>query len=244
MTGNLPILSALLPGPTHAIRILLCVTALWSTGGVATMILYSGTAAVRHRVWALACAASLLLPALIFLLPEVSIGPPEQIHRATVSPIVTTPVEPRSIVERGAFKSDTRLADSSPKATSRNPEPATAVHSSPWLALSWRAWLIIAWAIPFLWLMVRHGRAIRAAKNMIASATPIIDEITVQSFAHLVGKMAVRQIPALVESRHTTSPLCAGSLHSAIVLPESRRGWSLEQMGTALTHELAHAHRR
>ena len=244
MTGNLTILSTLLSGQTHAIRIFLCVTALWGIAGVATIILWRGSAAVRHRIWALACAASLVLPALIFLLPEVRIGPPAQIRRDTVSPMAANPVESRSIIERGGVTSDARLAVITPKTTSPNPEPDTAGDRSSWLVVSWQAWLIVAWVIPFIWLMVRHGRAIRAAKNMIASATPITNEPMLQTFTHLVGKMALRRIPALVESRHTTSPLFVGSVHSAIVLPESWRGWSLEHMGAVLTHELAHAHRR
>ena len=73
----IPLISQALSEPgvaPFAVRLTFAVTAAWAVAAFASLALRSSPAALRHRIWSLATAAVLALPALIAVLPEWRVG--------------------------------------------------------------------------------------------------------------------------------------------------------------------------
>ena len=243
-----------------ALRILLSVTVVWLIAVVASLALRRWPAALRHRVWALATAAVLLLPALLVVLPEWRVGVIELPKaQADVSgpPPGETSVLARDGVPRPAVSVAGGTVPLSDAAPSRGGRPAGAVpgrtapldrpapvnDAAPVPATPWRTVAFIAWLVPTAWLLARQALAMAASAGLVRRAT-VVDATGAARLLALAQRLGLRRVPALGETSAVDSPLCLGCARACILLPTGWREWPAARLDAVLTHELAHVARR
>lgn len=109
--------------------------------------------------------------------------------------------------------------------------PAVRVTATPHAA-TWPSVLASIWAGGALVVALRIGRGHRAARRLLATATP-----TAWRTSNMPG------VP-LLRSEAITSPMTIGVLRPRIVLPAAADAWSPERLRAVFIHELGHVRRR
>jgi TonB family protein len=192
------------------------VTLLLAGAWVLTGILRRHSAALRHRIWAIAIVASLALPIVAVIVPAWH-----------VIPAAAPPSTPQVTVI---------ISASVPLSTS-----AVAPVRHNWdINTLWRALLVI-WAaggtLFFLRLIAGLVRLARiAAYSRRAPAWPCAEIV-----AKLRERFGVRRKIRVLESPDAaTMPMTWGLLRPRIVLPASASEWDAERRRVVLSHEFAH----
>jgi beta-lactamase regulating signal transducer with metallopeptidase domain len=243
------------------VRLVFAVSLVWLTAALVVVVLRRGSAALRHRVWALSIVAVLALPVLIPGLPEFRMGwfdiaignkaaaaaaLPGRSTRASAAeaglPSYTGADRPPvRHVESGNSAPNVPRGVPVVEADSMSepmPEIVTALSS----AKRW-GWLetgILFWAVPTVAGLLWMVRSVRAARRLVRQSTAIDDSFCEELLRRLIQRCGYRGAVALRQSDATWSPLCVGSWRPCIVLPTGWRNWTAEQLGAAMSHELAH----
>ena len=207
------------------VRLLIAVTAIWLCAGLASILLQSSSAALKHRLWAVSIAAALLMPLLVLILPEWRLGiirsePQVQIvadaQRSLPAPVVASHIEAAAAEESDRVPVNRSLHAASIEAEPRNPSPIqaapplvsaqppehkiapTTVDLGHSFSLSWL--ILLAWAIPAIWLGVRMILSRRAVSHLIRQTLPVNDRWRT-AFARLCEKHGTAQPLLRVTSR-------------------------------------------
>jgi beta-lactamase regulating signal transducer with metallopeptidase domain len=117
---------------------------------------------------------------------------------------------------------------------------SSADSSSLWLAILFGVWAAgtVAGLLRILWSFCCIRRVLRQTQEIQDPACERIVQRLVKRIIS-IGRPA-----ELLQSGETVSPICIGLWNCRIVLPANWRGWSEEELRSALTHELAHVSRR
>ena len=247
-------------GPAEfALRVTFAVTATWAVAGLATLALRSSPAALRHRLWSLATAATLALPALLLVLPEWRVGVialPEgrvavdtgtraeaPVTSPDAPPLGGTP-GPSLLPGRPLTHAGPPPAPTAPgKVTAATAAPPPTVAATPARQFSPAAVGILLWLLPAAWLLARHAVAVVVSRRIVRGATAA-DASAARRLSVLARRLGVGAAPVLLESAAVDAPLCLGCVRHAILLPPGWRRWPGERLDAVLTHELAHVARR
>ncbi|RKG73318.1 M56 family metallopeptidase, partial [Corallococcus terminator] len=121
--------------------------------------------------------------------------------------------------------------------------------SSRWLR-SWSgsstvAWsLLLVWGAGVLWQVLGHVRAWRQVQGMRERARPLKHPVLEEEAEFLASEAGLRRPPLLLVSDEVMSPLAAGLVSPAIVLPSKAvREFPEDALRMALAHEVAHLRR-
>lgn len=225
---------------------------------VVCRLLHRKSAAVRHRVWAIAVVVSLLMPLAVGFMPHLTIAQlPEQLAARVESseaptlasktaPIFTAPREtaaltPSTLVAQPSVFTETgsdMLANSLalPLAATAANNAGRPVFTSQLILLSLWGIGVCVVAAPFLWmLLVQWSRKRRLEL--------IQDNLWNASVAALSRKLKLGRSVKTFESARGTVPAVFGVLRPYLVVPDNWRDWSDEQRTCILLHELAHVKR-
>ena len=202
---------------------------LWQAGAVAAMVwlVFKWTprinAATRYAVWWAVLAVVVLLPVVTGI--EWQRGP-----RPT-TPGETAWTKPTTEAAPEPFSGPVSL-------TRSQPAPDTVD------AGDWPAGVLAAWAMVCLFLLVRIGWSYRHLRAIKRRAQPAPSTLQVQFGARLLACRMRRRVRLLVSS-DIGSPLAAGFLHPAVLLPEPLvKQFTEAELDHVLLHELAHMARR
>jgi beta-lactamase regulating signal transducer with metallopeptidase domain len=213
-------------------------------------------AASRHAVWWLVLALAVLLP-LGFAVGEVSQVPARPwlptatLSRGPAGPIPFVPGRFVAAVPQGA--TPYRPAVPAGRFASGNPVPSrwrpAAVSISPAAPLQlraggWSRWFPILWAGIFAAQLGRlawsYGR-LRGIKLRSSQAPPELSD----SFRKWAAACAIRRPVRLLISDDVATPLAAGFLHPAVIVPFRVVGeFGKAELEHILLHELSHLARR
>src|SRR5688572_5939828 len=218
-------------------------TILLLVAGAGTLVLRRSSAAMRHLVWALACAGVLVLPVASALLPNwrvaawPSLDKPvafnaEQIAGATLtaSSRASEPVAkpaPNHVVE-----------SSSTRAT---PIVGNAVRfrlTSDWAALVFPIWLS---GVVAVLLLVALGMARVAWLDRVTK--PAQDESWLLLVEQLSRELGLTRTVRVLQAQAPAMPMTWGIRRPAILLPAEADAWPAERRRDVLLHELAHVKR-
>jgi len=219
-------------------------TILLLVAAAGTLVLRRSSAAMRHLVWALACAGVLVLPVASALLPD---------WRLLAWPSLEMPV---------GFKAEQTagepLTASSPRAvTGANPAPSAGVvetHAiaaatvaddavrfrltTDWTALVFPIWLS---GVVVVLLLVALGMARIAWLDRVTQ--PAQDESWLLLVEQLSRKLGLTRSVRVLQAQAPAMPMTWGIRRPAILLPAEADDWSDERRRDVLLHELAHVKR-
>jgi beta-lactamase regulating signal transducer with metallopeptidase domain len=173
-------------------------------------------AATRYAVWWAVLAVVVLLPVVTGI--EWRAQPPAPPLQAAELPLVARAVSP---------------AQSSPQPSSHTID-----------AGDWPVGVFAAWALVSLLLLARIGWSYRHLRRIKCRARPASPELQFHFDTWLLACRITRKVRLLV-STEIGSPMAAGFLHPAVLLPEPLVDQFTEaELDHVLLHELAHIARR
>ncbi|HRI53340.1 MAG TPA: M56 family metallopeptidase, partial [Pseudomonadota bacterium] len=90
---------------------------------------------------------------------------------------------------------------------------------------------------------LRIGAGWLGVRRLLRAAPKVRDPQWLTLLHDAQRELGVRRPVRLLRSHRSGTPLCAGTLHPAIVLPRQAQSWSAERRRLVLLHELAHIRR-
>ncbi len=193
------------------------------------------TAAARHAVWAGAILATLALPFLSGVLPPLRLPLP---FAATETP------RPISASLGGSGTAP----DNAPPQAARSGLPDGAVSDRAGGGGAWsedqlaRA-MIALWMLGVLFLLARRVVAEVEVRRILRRARRACDPRVARLCAGIARSSGLRRPVRLLVSDEITSPVVAGLLRPAVLLPAAVT-WAEAELSTVLIHELGHVRRR
>jgi len=230
---QLPIESGAIAG--FVVRLAFAVTAALLCAVLVSTLSKRFSAALRHKVWSFGIVVSLLIPAMLLVVPERRLG---LIGSNGIAIEPTTIVQGSSAPQSKFVSNDVGEppVENAPVvvATGSAKVPVAVARVRTFSAMTW---LCIGWSIPAFLLMARLIWGAIVARAAVRRATTVDLE---GNFSRLIADQA----PVVLESPAVQSPLCVGWFRSTILLPTNWRAWSRDQLQAVLIHELAHVARR
>jgi beta-lactamase regulating signal transducer with metallopeptidase domain len=219
-------LAQLIAAPSWFLSLLavaLRVSALLAVALAAVLLLRRRAAAVRHHIWAVALAASLMVPAVTWLLPPLEL-------RVLPSSL---PAQPE--VRSAAFELPAPLAL---RAFRLETAPATWQSAFPLAVSDWLALVLIAGGGLFFFRLVADWIRVWVWAQR---SRPIFDD-RLGRFEVLARRVGVGQV-RLVEAFDEVLPMTWGIWRPTVLLPSQSRTWSETRFEAVVLHELAHVRR-
>lgn len=226
---------------------------------LAAWMLRRSSAALRHSIWSLTLLCLILLPFVLWAVPQwrVPVLPAEAIpKRGTAPSTVPSPSEPVaeplpaeipatprtiSLVEDSSKVVRTTIPPvSSPQPTATNETEAASempiVGERPIAVWSLFGWLTGA----MIFGLVLASRLVRV-RRFRQQSRPNPDELWLRLFAELTQRL--RRSVELREHSQPIVPMTCGILRPAVLVPEASRQWDDSMKRSVLLHELAHVRR-
>jgi len=236
-------------------------TVLLAAAAIATVVSRRrSTAAVRHLIWSLAIAGTLILPAISATLPSWNVLP--SLWNAggtrrdangvtpavpTMIPVVSRPPAPTAAAEHADTNhpgNDSARPPVGERSTTSETAAAGAfasrVDTGRGVSIDWilAAWLAGFSAVMARWLLGRIWLHRLARGAGVLRAGPIAD-----SAAQAMRELHVRRPTDLLTSPRCSTPMTWGVIRPKVLLPAGLATWPAERRRLALLHELAHVKR-
>jgi beta-lactamase regulating signal transducer with metallopeptidase domain len=227
---------------------------------VASIVLRSASAALRHLVWTLALSSALFLPIASFALPKWQLplvritegSAPVGIALATDLPAQTdlprqTDLPPKGGSYRigagdtshGQVASAFRRKD---LASEGAPQPSA--RASIFENLSWQQMLGAIWLLGAMVIIARILIGL-AAVRWLSTRTQEITDSAWLPMAHAMARdMGVSARLRFLRSGRASMPVATGIFRPAVIMPSDADTWSESRLRIVLLHELAHVKRR
>ena len=219
-----------------------------AAAGLATSLLKSSSAALRHTIWTMAILAVAAMPLVVATTPRLDVG---------VLPASTSVSElagPR--VQAGEFAAGLdRLPE--PRAVAGNrPEvlpaerpaaevtPTWASATTTSIQFDWRWALIVVWLVGAGIVALRFGLGWFGLRRIKRKTEPVADVRFRLAAIRLARSIGIRRQVGLVWGEPGSMPLTWGLFKQAISLPGDARDWEADRVIAVMTHELAHIKRR
>jgi TonB family protein len=184
------------------------------SAAVLTMLLRRSSAAVRHAIWILAMAASILVPLAALLVPQ---------FEWSVLPKASTGVTFLRIEDKEVGSSQTATI---PDLTDR---------------MTFRLKFIWVLGISFVWL--RLLMATLAVRRLTRNAIVPMDDHWRKLMTEVRSAFHIRRPVRLLFTEGNISPMTWGVWRHTILMPSTADAWSNERRRLVLAHEIAHVKR-
>lgn len=222
-------------------------TVLLAGAGVLSLALRRTSASVRHFVWSVALAGSLVIPALMLVLPAWTVpilpAPPAAFvadPAADLQMAPTAPTEGEPSVRQERSGAPAQGVVGAPPQSSPS-ETGSALAHLAGLLLPGTGTLLALWGAGALLLVGRlvagHIRVRRMAKR--TTAAPAWEPL-----AQVLSEQAgVALTPRFVESAASAMPMTWGLFRPVVMVPSVAAEWPESRLRAVLLHELAHVKR-
>ena len=216
-------------------------TAVLAAAAALTWCLRRGSAAARHAVWAAAIAATLAIPLLSVVIPEIRIAclPP------ALDPGTALFGAPRTIA-RGPLAAGER-SERSERSERLGSRPAAGSSRAALAGSRERlaVWPELVWLLGVLALGARRLVAMLRVRRLISRAEPVTDRRILRVFGEAARRSGAR--PGAVELRigdEIPAPATAGAARAVVMLPAKAAHWMDAELAAVFAHELGHVVRR
>ncbi len=238
-------------------------TLIWSLTGSLSLLCRRGSAALRHRLWGLSCAAVLIAPlaALTVPLPRSLVWPVPLLKVAVTAPAVElSAVEmpephftemaldagpehgPPMFVDIGELSESAPQTDYVPVAFEDAVSPASSAPPRDW-GPSLTAVLIGLWCAGLLVALAHSVLARRRITGLLRRSLAVTHEPVLQLARDLTQRLGLRRPVRVLTSAETAVPFVTGVACPALVLPTGFGAWPAERLPVVLVHELMHVKR-
>ncbi len=251
-----------------ALDIVLKATLVLAMAAVVTIMLRKSSAALRHRVWAMAFAVLLMLPLANTLLPGLSwrVVPPEWKVANAINSVrhAQPPVAGDINVHSRRIPAEASSAHAHPAAApegqppivprtpkqgmvpnqpavaaaSSNPSPIAAAESPK--AVDRSTWLLLVWLAGALAVMLPLVIGIIGNRRFKQRGRQLLDSDWQKLLEELSQRLRLRRKVLLLLGGPEQMPMTFGWLRPCVVLPCDSASWSPDRRTMVLVHELAH----
>jgi TonB family protein len=197
---------------------------------VLNRLLRRSSAAVRHLVWTLGLSAMLLLPIFSLLAPAWNVP--------AISPRIADGLNDPGLKEtarHAAVLPNPHLR----KLLPARPHPLAAENAGRYLPWG----IVILYFMGFIVVAMRVAVGEMRVRRLVNCSHPFDLSRANVIVAHICARLRMSRKIRIQISPETGMPFTWGGLRPTIVLPESARSWSEEQLSFVLGHELAHVSR-
>lgn len=236
-------------GTLVVVQVTLLLTFAWAI----TALLRRHSAAIRHRVWILAVAGSLVAPVFVVYLPKyrVPVLPAAQTNNG--SPTVASASAASMPARETVLKQEVAPSFSVSQSSGTSSHPVTEVNRvdhladqrstevvAPVGAFQWATILAVVWATGFAVSAVRMGAQWWALGRVISQSNPLIDDAWQADTAWAAKILGLRRIPRILVGATSTMPMVAGAIRPCLIVPRGAEAWPKERRRHVLLHEVAH----
>ena len=210
-----------------------------------TVLLSRSTAAMRHLVWALACAGVLVLPAASAIMPDWSVRQwpsldvpaafdAEQI--AAKEPVATQATPPTT--------PDLRAGGLTPPESPASAVTAGGSASTRWrLTPDWPALILPLWLAGAALVLASLALGLARIAWLGRTALPVRDRTWLALIAELTQQLGITRPIRVLRASGPAMPMTWGVRHPVVLLPAEADAWPMERRRDVLLHELAHIKR-
>ena len=211
------------------VDVVLKVTVLLGTAALLARALSRRSAAARHQVWAVAIAASLMMPVIALVAPQWTIAvlpsPRSSLTRRRArAPVVATAADPVFEPLPATTPSESVGPASAPASASRFSTPITI-----WLIGVLLVLARLAFGTAHVWWIARRA--------MPATTWAPLGERLAQS-------LGIERPVTFLSGDEDAMPMACGLVRARVLLPAEADDWPVERQRVVLLHELAHVKRR
>lgn len=238
-------------------------TLIWSLTGWLSLLCRRGSAALRHRLWGLSCAAVLIAPlaALTVPLPRSLMWSVPLLKVAVTAPAVELSTvempEPHftemgleagqehglpMFVDIGEMSAPVPQPEYVPVALEDMKSPASSAPPRD-LVPSLSAVLIGLWCAGLLVALAHGVLARRRIAGILRRSLAVTHEPVLQLARELTQRLGLRRPVRVLTSAETAVPFVTGIACPALVLPTGFGAWPAERLPVVLVHELMHVKR-
>lgn len=217
-----------------------------STAGLMMAVLRVRSTSTRLITWTAVLYAALGMPALTWVLPEVSIPAPNFLHRAAVP----RPSDDIQIPTSSPASPDVRMqakrslpANGIQTISVSTAAPRDADHASARPSISWNVLAMGVYLTLALTLLARLVVGIILGQKLIRASDTVEDQRLAQSLTCHAHSRGIRSVPHVAESELISVPVTMGILRATILLPASWREWDDAKLNAVLAHEVSHVAR-
>lgn len=209
-------------------------TLLLALTAVLTWFCAASSAGMRHFLWTLGVAGTLLVPLLVVIAPRWPAPPPVQ---SAVS-VVAKPVDENAVIlQQSKAGQAPTLSVGKPEADNAGPVviPLSYLPLTQLFALLW----VFGAVYLFTVMLIRR----RHVLLLINAATPVTDPAWLNALAQAEATLGVHGQVRLLTSDEITVPCAAGVRRPTVLVPVNAHDWTDERRMLVLLHEMAHIHR-
>lgn len=210
---------------TSLLLFLVKLTVVLLLGAAVSTLSRRRSASVRHMVWAITIAASIVLPFAARTAPRLRVAVP-QTWAPKAAPRWTASAPSAGVDAVGPQHPAAAAVDADPPAAPVKVHPVSV--------------LLMLWISGFLavvtWFVAGHVTLLRVLRHANAADDGEWNALVAES----MREMNVRRDVRVVLSDKATAPFTSGAFRPVIVLPSDASTWPSPQRRAALLHELAH----
>ena len=213
--------------------LLLKVSVILSMTLVAARLLNRAPATARHRLWSLAFAAMLLLPALAASLPALRVPVPD----GWTSPAPAAAVSSTTWTSVNA-PPPARVTPSVGSLSEPAPPVVSAEPVRQWPSVS--SVLFAIWLMGVVGAMATVLHSLWRVRRLARTAEVVSDDEWQRAAMTISAQLDVRQPVTLLSSDEVSTPMAGGIWRPAVFLPKAAGAWTAEHRDLVLAHEMAH----
>lgn len=220
------------------------VVLLLAAGGA--LLLRHSSAAIRHQVWALACAGVLVLPLAAALLPNWRVAAWPKLDVPVTFDAKQVAGEPLDHQTTTIRRTDVEPVSSAPpraatRATTVAPIPDGAARFQ--ITPDWTAFIVPVWLGGAAIVLMLVGIGMARIWWLDRVTPPARDEAWPLLVEELSRELGVTRYVRVLQARVPAMPMTWGIRRPAILLPAEADEWPAAQRRDVLLHELAHVKR-
>jgi beta-lactamase regulating signal transducer with metallopeptidase domain/predicted nucleic acid-binding Zn-ribbon protein len=196
----------------------------------AAALLGRSAASTRHRLWSVAFALVLAVPALALTLPALNVPIPA--------------IQPQPVAMKG-HEGQSGFSSSKPMVFSESPVVTAQTTSSSQKAdslqaPSWPFMVEMIWALGCVAALGSLALSLFRVGRLSKASEELSDDAWQSAALEISARLGLGNAPRLVVSERVLSPMAGGVARPTVFLPLNARGWDAERRDVVLTHEIAH----
>jgi beta-lactamase regulating signal transducer with metallopeptidase domain len=206
------------------------------------------SAAIVYGIWALGLGGCLVLPLVSWLAPGWNLPLlPVRVAAVPVTSVPVPAVATQSISTlRTAESREAPIFEPNPlnrTVEATTPSSTLNVPAKRFVWPSLTTLLCTVWIGGAAIVLLRLWQQILVTGRLVRNASDITDQQWLQLTGVVAGKLGLRHDVLLRSSADTLSPMVAGVVKQAVLLPRDAGKWSSERRQLVLLHELSHVAR-
>jgi beta-lactamase regulating signal transducer with metallopeptidase domain/predicted nucleic acid-binding Zn-ribbon protein len=192
-------------------------------------LLGRSAASTRHRVWSVAFALILAVPALARVMPSLNV---------TLPAIQQEAPDIKGSEGQSSISSSTTFNVADPSITVSQIKGLSGTNGLHGPSLPFMAEM--TWALGCVAALGLLALSLFRVQRLSRDSDELIDDEWQSSTSSISARFGLSPAPRLIVSERVTSPMAGGLFRPTVFLPSGAQQWEKERRDVVLTHEIAH----